>query len=177
MFRTITGEQNELIMLSKAQAKIKSILKELKEQQEINSTKLWYVVTITFSTETFYRSLRSVSEFYQKISNSKATLVGHPSNREWWKDLNPSGFYDFTPNKDITVLSFVLVTKKKINELELKSRIKKIAPYLEIFIVNKSQKDYEFELEFIKDFFQKYETKTELFGEIKRNKKYNKLPL
>ncbi len=175
MFGTITGKQNELIMLSKTQAKIKSILKEFKEQQESNSNKHWYVVTITYSTESFYRRVSSVSQFYQKISNSKTTLVGHPSNREWWKELDPSGFYDFTPNKDISVLSFVLETKKKINELELKSRLKKIAPYLEIFIGNKSQKDYEFELAFIKDFFQKYETKTELFGDVKRNKKYNEL--
>lgn len=170
MLGTITGKQNELIMLSKTQAKIKSILKEFKEQQESNSSKHWYVVTITYSTETFYRRVRSVSEFYQKISNSKTTLVGHPSNRDWWKDLSPSGFYDFTPNKDIAVLSFVLETKKKINELELKSRIKKIAPYLEIFIGNKNQKDFEFELAFIKEFFYKYEPKTELFGDIKRNK-------
>ena len=70
MLGTITGKQNELIMLSKTQAKIKSILNELKEQQESNSAKHWYVVTITYSTETFYRRVRSVSEFYQKISNS-----------------------------------------------------------------------------------------------------------
>ena len=67
------------------------------------------------------------------------------------------------------MLSFVLETKKKINELEFKSRVKKIAPYLEIYIGNKTQKDFEFELEFIKEFFQKYEPKTELFGDIKRN--------
>ena len=175
MFGTITGKQNKSIMLSKTQAKIKSILNELKEQQGINQRKHWYVVTITYSTETFYRHLNSVSEFYKRLSNSKTSLTGNPSNRDWWKDLSPNGFYDFTPNKDVAVLSFVLETKKKINELELKSRIKKIAPYLEIYIGNKNQKDYEFELEFIKEFFQKYEPKTELFGDIKRTNKYFEL--
>ena len=171
MLGTITIKQNELIMLSKTQAKIKSILKEYREQQEINHNKNWYVVTITYSTDTFYRYLNSVSQLYKRLSNSKSGLVGLPSNREWWNELDPSGFYDFTPNKDIAVLSFVLETKKKINELEFKSRVKKIAPYLEIFIGNKSQKDFEFELEFIKEFFQKYEPKTELFGHIKRTTK------
>jgi hypothetical protein len=175
VFGTITGKQNKSIMLSKTQAKIKSILNEFKEQQVINHNKHWYVVTITYSTETFYSRVISVSEFYKRLSNSKTGLVGHPSNREWWKELSPSGFYDFTPNKDSAVLSFVLETKKKINELELKSRVKKIAPYLEIFIGNKTQKDYEFELEFIKEFFQKYEPKTELFGDIKRTNKYFEL--
>jgi hypothetical protein len=164
-------------MLSKTQAKIKSILKELEERREIKENKHWYVVTITYSTETFYRRLNSVSDFYKRISNSKATLVGQPSNREWWKELDPSGFYDFAPNKDIVVLSFVLETKKKINELEFKSRVKKIAPYNEIFIGTKTQKDFEFELAFIKEFFLKYEAKTELFGDVKRNTKYNELPV
>jgi hypothetical protein len=161
-------------MLSKTQARIKSLLNEIKEQQN-GQSKHWYVITITYSTETFYRRLNSVSDFYKRLSNSKATLVGHPSNREFWKELDPSGFYDFTPNKDIVVLSLVLETKKKINELEFKSRIKKIAPYIEIYIGAKTQKDFEFELAFIKEFFQKYEPKTELFGDIKRTNKYFEL--
>lgn len=161
--------------MNKLQQKIKSLLREIKEQQE---NKYWYVATITFSTETFYRRVNSVSDFYKRLSNSKTGLVGHhnPSNRDWWSKLSPSGFYDFTPNKDTIVLSFVMETKSKLNELEFKSRVKKIAPYLEIFIGNKSQKDFEFELEFIKEFFQKYEPKTELFGDIKRTTKYNELP-
>ena len=63
-------------------------------------------------------------EFYKRLSNSKTALPRNPINHEWWLKLDPNGFYDFTPNKDIAVLSFVLETKKKINELELKSRVK-----------------------------------------------------
>lgn len=163
-------------MLSKTQARIKSLLNEIKEQQNNGQSKYWYVITITYSTISLYRRVSSVSELYKKLSNSKASLVGSTSNRDWWKTIKPSGFYDFTPSKDISVLSFVLETKVKLNELEVKSRIKKIAPYLEIYIGEKSQKEYEFELEFIKEFFQKYEPKTELFGDIKLNSKYIELP-
>ena len=38
--------------MNKLQQKIKSLLREIKEQQE---NRYWYVATITFSTDTFYR--------------------------------------------------------------------------------------------------------------------------
>ena len=108
--------------MNKLQQKIKSLLREIKEQKE---NRYWYVATITFSTETFYRRVNSVSEFYKRLSNSKTGLVGQSSNREWWSKLSPSGFYDFTPNKDIIVLSFVMETKVKLNEIEFRARAKK----------------------------------------------------
>ncbi len=77
--------------------------------------------------------------------------------------MSPSGFYDFTPNIDIIVLSFVMQTKSKQNELEFKSRVKKIVPYLEISVGTKEQKEYEFELSFEREFYQQYEPKTEVF--------------
>ena len=158
--------------MNKLQQKIQSLLREIKEQQE---NRYWYVATITFSTEYFYRRVNSVSDFYKRLSNSKTGLVGHTSNREFWSKLSPSGFYDFTPNKDIIVLSFVMETKAKLNELEFKARIKKIVPYLEISIGTKEQKEYEFELAFERKFYQQYEPKTELFGDIKRTNKYFEL--
>ena len=161
-----THYNNLSIFMNKLQQKIQSLLREIKEQQE---NRFWYVATITFSTETFYRRVLSNSDFYKKLSNSKSSLVGNTSNREWWSKLSPSGFYDFTPNKDIIVLSFVMETKSKLNELEFKARVKKIVPYIEINIGTKEQKEYEFELAFERKFYQQYEPKTEVFGDIKRN--------
>lgn len=163
-------------MLSKTQAKIESILNEIKKTQEPTDTKYWYVATITFDTDTFYRRINNVSFFYKKLSNSKSGILGNTSNRLWWKQLSPGGFYDFTPSKDITVLSFVLETKKKLNALEFKARVKKIAPYLEIKIDNITQKEFETQVEFVNTFFHKYEAKTEMFGNIKRNLINKKLP-
>ena len=151
--------------MNKLQQRIKSLLREINEQQ---NNKYWYVATITFSTATFYRRVSNASEFYKRLSNSKTGLIGNPSNREWWGKLSPSGFYDFTPNKDIIVLSFVMETKAKLNELEFKARVKKIVPYIEISIGTKEQKEYEFELAFEREFYQQYEPKTELFGDIRR---------
>ena len=151
--------------MNKLQQRIKSLLNEIKEQQE---NKHWYVITIIFSTETFYRRVNSVSEFYKRLSNSKTGLTGNPSNREWWSKLNPSGFYDFTPTKETIVLSFVMETQAKLNENEFKARVKKIVPYLDINIKIKEQEEFEFELGFEREFYQKYEPKIELFGNIKR---------
>ena len=162
---------NKLYM-NKLQLRIKSLLREIEEQQE---NRYWYVATITFSTETFYRRVNSISEFYKRLSNSKTNLIGLNSNREWWNKLSPSGFYDFTPNKDFIVLSFVMETKVKLNELEFKARTKKIVPYIEINIGTKEEKEFEFELAFERMFYQQYEPKTELFGDIKRTNKFFEL--
>ena len=151
--------------MNKLQQRIKSLLIEYRAQQE---NKYWYIATITFSTETFYRRVNSISELYKRLSNSKTALPGNPTNRAWWQKLDPNGFYDFTPNKETIVLSFVMETKVKLNELEFKARVKKIVPYLEISIGNKEQKEYEFELAFEREFYQQYEPKTELFGDIRR---------
>ena len=59
--------------MNKLQQKIKSLLREIKEQKE---NRYWYVATITFSTETFYRRVNSVSEFYKRLSNPKTEVFG-----------------------------------------------------------------------------------------------------
>jgi len=165
---TITFKQNKSIMLSKTQAKTKYFLNEFKKKQEKTNTKNWYFIEITFSTGTFYSGINSVSEFYKRISNSKKTLVGNPSNREWWQKLSPSGFYEPYINKEIVVLIFVMKTKTKLNKLEFKARVKKIAPYTEMKIGYKDQKDFEFEVAFERVFNQGPESKTILFGDIKK---------
>jgi hypothetical protein len=152
--------------MNKLQQRIKSLLNEYKEQQE---NKHWYAITITFSTETFYRRVNSISELYKRLSNSKTALPGNPTNREWWQKIDPNGFYDFTPNKETIVLSFVMETKSKLNDNEFKARVKKIVPYLDIVIKTKEQEEYDFELAFEREFYYKYEPRIELFGNIKRN--------
>ncbi len=153
--------------MNKLQQRIKSLLNEYKEQKE---NKHWYTITITFSTESFYRFVYSISEFYKRLSNSKTALPGNPTNREWWQKLDPNGFYDFTPNKETIVLSFVMETKSKLNDNEFKARVKKIVPYRDIVIKTKEQEEYDFELAFEREFYYKYEPRIELFGDIKRTK-------
>ena len=163
--------------MNNTKEKIIEVLNEFKKQQDEINSKYWYSITITFATETFYRKLNGVSSFYKKLANSKAKLLGLPSNREWWKSLRPSGFYDFTPKKDVVVLSYVIETKSKLNQLEFKSRVKKIVPFIEISIRNITQKEYQFEVDFMMAYYLKYEQKTEVFGDIKRNSKKMESPI
>ncbi len=151
--------------MNKLQQRIKSLLNEIKEGQE---NRFYYVATITYSTETFYRRVNSVSDFYKRLSNSKTRLTGNPSNREWWIKLNPTGYYDFEPNKKYIILSFVMRTEVKLNELEFKARVKKIVPYVDLYFETKKQRDFDFEMRYERDYFYKYENKLEFFG-IKKN--------
>ena len=153
--------------MNKLQQRIKSLLNEYRARQ---SNRYWYVATITFSTETFYRRVNSISELYARLSNSKTSLPGNPTNREWWQKLDPNGYYDFSPTKEKIVLSIVMETKVKLNEMEFKARVKKIVPYLDITIKTKDQEEFEFELGFDREFYQKYEPRIEFFGDIKRTK-------
>ena len=169
---TIPVKQSKSIMLLKTRAKIKSLLNEIKEEQEKTNSKNWYFVEIIFSTGLFYKQLHSVSEFYKRLSNSKTGLVSHPSNRAWWKNLNPSGFYEPYITKETLVLSFLMETKSKLNILEFKSRVKKIVPFIEIKVEIKAQKEFDFEIAIEKAFFQGPDSKTVLFGDIKKSDLY-----
>ena len=144
------------------QYRIKSILKEFKEQQEINKDNYWYFITITFDTSTFFRRLNSISDVYKKLSNSKSGLTGNLSNREWWAKLKPSGFYDYTLTKDKIVFKMIMETQTKINELELKSRIKKICTYKNINIDFKDQD--AFDKAYSAEYYPVFQSGMELFG-------------
>ena len=53
--------------------------------------------------------------------------------------------------------------KAKSNVNEFKARVKKIFPYIEISIGSKEQKEFEIELGFEREYYQKYEPRIELF--------------
>jgi hypothetical protein len=80
-----------------------------------------------------------------------------------------SSSYKFTKKILLRILFLVMETKLKLNELEFKSRVKKIVPYLEISVGTKEKKEYEFELAFEREYYQQNEPKTEVFGDVKRN--------
>jgi hypothetical protein len=56
------------------------------------------------------------------------------SNREWFKSLDVDGFYRYNITRDIVELTMVISTSKKLNELEFKSRVRKILKPLNIVI-------------------------------------------
>jgi hypothetical protein len=112
--------------MKKRQHKIKSFI------NNIHNNNHWYVISIVFDNSTFFRRLNNINEFYKRLSNSKSSITGHSSNRMWWKRITPSGIYEPILTEETLVMNYIMTTNSKINELEFKSRAKKICPYVVI---------------------------------------------
>ena len=107
--------------MKKRQYKIKSFINNL-----INNNH-WYVISIVFDNSTYFRRLNNINDIYVRLSNSKSSLTGQINNRLWWKKIMPSGIYEPILTDEHLVLNFIMTTNSKLNELELKSRVKKFA--------------------------------------------------
>jgi hypothetical protein len=92
--------------------------------------------------------------------------VGKLSNREWFKNIK-NGFYKFQVNPETTTIYISLEPKKLINELDLKTRIKKIKPFPDLIELGLN----DFEL-LDKHFFNlfDYNTGVEVFGNLKKKR-------
>lgn len=90
----------------------------------LNKNKL--VIELKFDRNYFDTHIKSPSNFYKILSNSKSSLPNGRTNRNWWKSIKPSGFYKYKSDSDFTEIILILTSERQINELELKCRIKKI---------------------------------------------------
>ncbi len=145
--------------MKKRQVKIKSFVNSLENNNH------WYIISIVFDNTTYFRKLNNINEFYKRLSNSKSSLSGHLSNRLFWKRLMPTGIYEPILTDEKLILNFIMTTKSKLNELELKSRAKKICPYDSIKIC------YQDKVELVNissNTYFHYRQNIQLFGEVKR---------
>ena len=97
------------------------------------------IVSLKYESVFFSQKIKTPSCFYKSLSNSKKTLPNGITNRNWWKNLKPKGFYKYKINRDITEIDFVLSTDKVINETELISRIYKIGVPKNLEITQKKE--------------------------------------
>jgi hypothetical protein len=84
------------------------------------------VFKVKYLTENFLKKIRTPSNFYKSVSNSKQTLPNGVTNRKWWNNLKPDGFYKYKITQNYTDITMVIKSDKLVNELELKMRLKKI---------------------------------------------------
>jgi hypothetical protein len=147
--------------MNKRQPKIKSFI------NNINNNVHWYIISIVFDNSTFFRRLNNINEFYKRLSNSKSSLTGHPSNRLWWKRIMPSGIYEPILTEVNLVLNFIMTTNSKMSELEFKSRAKKICPYVFIKISYQEKEDLD---KVTSNNYFSYRQNIELFGTAKKDK-------
>ena len=79
----------------------------------------------------------------------------------------PSGIYHPILTDDNLVINFIMTTDSKINELELKSRVKKICPYVSIKICYQEKEELD---KLTSSTYFSYQQNIELFGEAKRER-------
>lgn len=147
--------------MKKRQYKIKSFINNLE------NNKHWYIISIAFENSTYFRRLNNINDLYVRLSNSKSSIIGQINNRLWWKKIIPSGVYQPILTEENLILNFIMTTDIKINELEFKSRVKKICPYIFMKI------DYQciVELDKVKsNHYFSHQQNIELFGEAKRER-------
>jgi hypothetical protein len=77
----------------------------------------------------------------------------------------PSGIYESVLTDEHLVLNFIMTTKSKLNELELKSRVKKICPYISIKICYQEKEELD---KLASNSYFSFRQNIQLFGEIKR---------
>lgn len=145
--------------MKKRQHKIKSFI------NHIESNNHWYIISIVFDNSTFFRRLNNINEFYKRLSNSKSSLTGNQSNRLWWKRITPSGIYEPILTEETLILNFIMTTNSKINELEFKSRAKKICPYVDMKIGCQEKNELD---KISSNSYFSYHQNIELFGDAKR---------
>ena len=154
--------------MTKKEDRIKVIIDNYKKN-DLNSN--FVLIVLNYKSQDFFKYNRSISKFYQKLTNSKSA-VGKFSNREWFENIS-NGFYKFQVNPETTSIYISLEPKKTINELDLKTRIKKIKPFpaeIEIGI-----NDFELLDKYFFKLFD-YNSGVEVFGNLKK-KEYDNLAL
>jgi len=146
--------------MKKRQYKIKSFVNNL------NNNKHWYIISIVYDSATYFRRLNNVNDLYIRLSNSKSSIIGQINNRLYWKKISPSGLYQSILTEENLILNFIIETNIKLNELEFKSRIKKICPYILIKIGYQEREEFD---KLVNTYFS-YQQNIELFGEAKRER-------
>lgn len=154
--------------MTKKEERIKVILNNYKKT---NLKSNFVLIVLTYETQNFFKYNRSISKFYQKLTNSKSA-VGKLSNREWFKNIR-NGFYKFQVNPETTTIYISLEPKKAINELDLKMRIKKIKPFPDEIEIGVN--DFDLLDKYFFNLFD-YNSGVEVFGNLKR-KEYDDLAL
>ena len=148
---------------------IKKILDDYNSEkiisENLSKNKNSVILNLTFDFDTFYRYNLSVSNFFKKLTNNKNSLAGRYNNREWWGSLSldskNNGFYRYNITQEFVQIIIFITTDNKINELELKFRIKKIIPKFKLQILENTDINLN---EFLGDVFS-LESGFSVFGD------------
>jgi hypothetical protein len=123
------------------------------------------VFIIKFEYDKFINNVRTPSNFFKKLSNSKMSISGLGNNRNWWKSIKPNGLYRYKISNNEIEIKFFLESDKPIKLNEIKFRIYKILKPIEMeFHLN----DVDYYINSLGDIIEEVKEGMEMFGGVKK---------
>lgn len=148
--------------------RIKEQLNELKKEK----SKIYYCIELTFDAIKFNEHFNDYKNFWHLLSTS---FFGpeefKKSNNEWYKELQPEGFYFFTESYNLIQFRIYLEPKKKIDFKEFESRVKDIVPLLEL--EDYQNDEYQFHKMFANDIFKIQKSDIQYIGKVENENSEN----
>lgn len=118
---------------------------------------------IEYERDAFFSQNKSISDWFKKLSNSKAKTAGI-MNREWFRRIL-NGFYKYEISADVIKIWLVFETDARLHDIDLFTRIKKIRPHPKCYELVEGDLD-----NLVKNYGTLFFEKTgfEVFGALKR---------
>jgi hypothetical protein len=123
------------------------------------------VFILKFEYDKFINNVRTPSNFFKKLSNSKMSISGLGNNRNWWKSIKPNGLYRYKISNNEIEIKFFLESDKPIKLNEIKFRIYKILKPIDMeFHLN----DVDYYINSLGDIIEEVKEGMEMFGGINK---------
>ena len=140
---------------------IKEKLNEIKKEK----SKLYYCIELTFDAIKFNEHFTDYKNFWHILTNDffGSKEIKKPNN-EWYKELQPEGFYFFNESYNLVQYRIYLETNKKIKYEELIKRVNDIVPIIEVELYQNDE--YRFNKMFANDIFKIQKSEIQYIGKV-----------
>ena len=140
---------------------IKEKLNEIKKEK----SKLYYCIELTFDAIKFNEHFTDYKNFWHMLTNDffGPKEIKKPNN-EWYKELQPEGFYFINESYNLVQYRIYLETKKKIDIDEFEVRVTDIVPLLEL--ESHVNDEYQFHKMFANDIFKIQKSEIQYIGKV-----------
>jgi len=140
---------------------IKEKLNEIKKEK----SKLYYCIEITFDAIKFNEHFNDNKNFWHMLTNDFfGPKEFEKSNNEWYKELQPEGFYFINESYNLVQYRIYLETNKKIKYEELIKRVNDIVPIIEVELYHNDE--YRFNKMFANDIFKIQKSEIQYIGKV-----------
>lgn len=140
--------------------RIKEQVNELKKEKRKN----YSTIELTFEAITFNEYFKDYKNFWHLLTTSFLGPKNTSSNNDWYKELEPEGFYFFTETYNLVQFRIYLETNKKIKYEELIKRINDLVPIKELELYQNDE--YQFNKMFANDIFSIQKSEIQYIGKV-----------